>query len=187
MLVARLDREENLALFAKLCPRSRPWKQRHCQWTYHAKKRVELYMCKHCQETGQGCNPPGSDYRKVSLQLIIDEPPEPLYNQWIQWIFDPLVVQGLARLIYDQLQVSVASAQDEHVDVGPLSHSNDRGATGQLIRRSILSNHECANLQYIGKVADKHVTRPLKNKIFWAVRLWSVATACGVASSSRRA
>ena len=63
-----------------MCPRSRPWKQRHWQWTYHAKKRVELYVCKHCQETGQGCNPPGSDYRKVSLQLIIDEPPEALYQ-----------------------------------------------------------------------------------------------------------
>ena len=124
-----------------MCPRSRLWKQRHWQWTYHGKKRVELYMCKYCQETGQGCNP-GSDYRKVSLQLIIDEPPEALYNQWILMI-------RRARLIYDQLQASVAPAQDEHLDVGPLSHSSDRGAAGQLIWRSILSSHELANLQYL--------------------------------------
>ena len=59
----------------------------------------------------------------------------------------------------------MAAPRDEQLDLGPpvarirVSHSNDRGPVGQLIWQSILSNRELANLQYIGKVADKHTKR----------------------------
>ena len=78
-----------------MCPRSRPWKQRHWQWTYHAKKRVELYV--HVQTLPRnraGVQPGCSDYRKVSLQLIIDEPPQApctTNGSLIHWLYRGLV------------------------------------------------------------------------------------------------
>ena len=59
----------------------------------------------------------------------------------------------------------MAAPRDEQLDLGPpvartrLSHSNDRGPVGTLIWQSILSNRELANVQYIGKVADKHAKK----------------------------
>ena len=92
--------------------------------------------------------------KKASLQLIMDEPPEALYNQWIK-----------DRIEYYKRVEPVAPPRDEQLDLGPpvarlrVSHSNDRGAVGQMIWASILSNRELSNLQYIGKVADKHARR----------------------------
>ena len=120
------------------------------------------YMCKHCQgfwKQGRGATRLVQIIgrhrgRKVSLQLIMDEPPEALYNQWIK-----------DRIEYYKRVEPVAAPRDEQLDLGPpvarirVSHSNDRGPVGQLIWQSILSNCELANLQYIGKVADKHTKR----------------------------
>ena len=66
------------------------------------------------------------------------------------------------RIEYYKRVEPVAPPRDEQ---GPcvarlrVSHSNDRGAVGQMIWASILSNRELSNLQYIGKVADKHAKR----------------------------
>ena len=120
------------------------------------------YMCKHCQgfwKQGKGATRlvqiiGRHKGRKISLQLIMDEPPEALYNQWIK-----------DRIEYYKRVEPVAAPRDEQLDLGPpvarirLSHSNDRGPVGQLIWQSILSNRELANLQYIGKVADKHAQK----------------------------
>ena len=84
----------------------------------------------------------------------MDEPPEALYNQWIK-----------DRIEYYKRVEPVAPIRDEQLDGGPpvarlrVSHSNDRGPVGQMIWASILSNRELSNLQYIGKVADKHARR----------------------------
>ena len=120
------------------------------------------YMCKHCQgfwKQGRGATRlvqiiGRNRGKKVSLQLIMDEPPEALYNQWIR-----------DRIEYYKRVEPVAPPRDEQLDLGPpvarlrVSHSNDRGAVGQMIWASILSNRELSNLQYIGKVADKHAKR----------------------------
>ena len=84
----------------------------------------------------------------------MDEAPEALYNQWIK-----------DRIEYYKRVEPVAAPRDEQLDLGPpvarirVSHSNDRGPVGQLIWQSILSNRELANLQYIGRVADKHAKK----------------------------
>ena len=120
------------------------------------------YMCKHCQgfwKQGRGATRlvqiiGRNKGKKVSLQLIMDEPPEALYNQWIK-----------DRIEYYKRVEPVAPPRDEQLDLGPpvarlrVSHSNDRGPVGQMIWASILSNRELSNLQYIGKVADKHARR----------------------------
>ena len=120
------------------------------------------YMCKHCQgfwKQGRGATRlvqiiGRNRGKKVSLQLIMDEPPEALYNQWIK-----------DRIEYYNRVEPVAPPRDEQLDLGPpvarlrVSHSNDRGAVGQMIWASILSNRELSNLQYIGRVADKHARR----------------------------
>ena len=144
------------------------------------------YMCKHCQgfwKQGRGATRlvqiiGRNRGKKVSLQLIMDEPPEALYNQWIR-----------DRIEYYKRVEPVAPPRDEQLDLGPpvarlrVSHSNDRGAVGQMIWASILSNRELSNLQYIGKVADKHAKRARSSgdaTIAWGFPLWP-ATADGVA------
>ena len=120
------------------------------------------YMCKHCQgfwKRHRGATRlvqiiGRNRGKKVSLQLIMDEPPEALYNQWIK-----------DRIEYYKRVEPVAPPRDEQLDLGPplarlrVSHSNDRGAVGHMIWASILSNRELSNLQYIGRVADKHARR----------------------------
>ena len=115
------------------------------------------YMCKHCQgfwKQGRAATTlvqiiGRRRSRKISLQLIMD-----LYNQWIR-----------DRIEYYKRVEPVAAPRDEQLDLGPpvarirVSHSNDRGPVGQLIWQSILSNRELANLQYTGKVADKHARK----------------------------
>ena len=58
----------------------------------------------------------------------MDEPPEALYKQWIK-----------DRIEYYKRVEPVAPPRDEQLDLGPpvarlrVSHSNDRGAVGQMI------------------------------------------------------
>ena len=143
------------------------------------------YMCKHCQgfwKQGRGATRlvqiiGRSRGKRVSLQLIMDEPPEALYNQWIR-----------DRIEYYKRVEPVAPPRDEQLDLGPpvarirVSHSNDRGPVGQMIWASILSNRELANLQYIGKVADKHAKRARSTgeTTIWEASLPWTATATGV-------
>ena len=92
-------------------------------------------MCKHCQgfwKQGRGATRlvqiiGRNRGKKVSLQLIMDEPPEALYNQWIR-----------DRIEYYKGVEPVAPPRDEQLDLGPpvarlrVSHSNDRGPVGQM-------------------------------------------------------
>ena len=100
------------------------------------------YMCKHCQgfwKQGKGATRLvqiiGRHRGRRISQLIMDEPPEALYNQWIK-----------DRIEYYKRVEPVAAPRDEQLDLGPpvarirLSHSNDRCPVGQLIWQSILSN-----------------------------------------------
>ena len=52
--------------------------------------------------------------KKVSLQLIMDEPPEALYNQWIR-----------DRTEYYKRVEPVAPPRDEQLDLGPLWHGSE--------------------------------------------------------------
>ena len=74
------------------------------------------YMCKHCQgfwKQGRGATRlvqiiGRNKGKKVSLQLIMDEPPEALYNQWIK-----------DRIEYYKRVEPVAPPRDEQLDLGP--------------------------------------------------------------------
>ena len=73
-------------------------------------------MCKHCQgfwKQGRGATRlvqiiGRNRGKKVSLQLIMDEPPEALYNQWIR-----------DRIEYYKRVEPVAPPRDEQLDLGP--------------------------------------------------------------------
>ena len=73
-------------------------------------------MCKHCQgfwKQGRGATRLVQIIgrhrgRKISLQLIMDEPPEALYNQWIK-----------DRIEYYKRVEPVAAPRDEQLDLGP--------------------------------------------------------------------
>ena len=145
-------------------------------------------MCKHCQgfwKQGRGATRlvqiiGRSRGKRVSLQLIMDEPPEALYNQWIR---DRIDIEYYKRV------EPVAPPRDEQLDLGPpvarirASHSNDRGPVGQMIWATILSNRELSNLQYIGKVADKRAkkARSTGETTIWEASFLWTATAAGVA------
>ncbi|CAK9117931.1 unnamed protein product [Durusdinium trenchii] len=105
------------------------------------------YMCRYCQ----GFWKASRGGTLASLQLVMDEPPEALYNKWIK-----------ERMEFYKRVEPCAAPRDERLEpVGKMNHrlrfstSNDLGAVSDAIWQVILSNEEMKGIRAIQQVAQK--------------------------------
>ena len=117
------------------------------------------YMCRYCQGFWKASRG-GSRFLQItgehrgslaSLQLVLDEPPEALYNKWIK-----------ERMEFYKRVEPCAAPRDERLElVGKMnqrlrfSTSNNLGAVSDAIWQVILSNEEMKGIRAIQQVAQK--------------------------------